>query len=181
MAAQGSLFSAVDAARETRDVDALIDLLQRGEQMTRVRAARHLGELRAIRAVDPLMKALHASDWLLRMAAMSALAEIRDKRAADEIAAIAHDIDPRAPKGVRDPRVPAVVALRRLGDPRALELMIGIASDQDASSRARRWAINELVELRTEGSLRALRAAVDTMRGINRWRARRAMRKLTGA
>jgi HEAT repeat protein len=179
MAAQRSLFAAADAAREARDVNALIDLLQRGDQMTRVTAARHLGELRSIRAVEPLIQALRASDWLVRTAALNALGAIGDERAADAVASIADDVDMRAPKAVRDMRVPVAVVLGKLGDPRAFDLMTRIASDQNTPNRARRWAIRQLVELRAEGSLPALRAAADTMSGIDRWRAKRAIKKLT--
>jgi HEAT repeat protein len=178
MAPERSLFAEADAAREAGDVNALIDLLQRGDQMTRVTAARHLGEMRSIRAVEPLVQALAASDWLVRSAALNALGAIGDKTAADAVAAIADDVDPRAPKAVRDQRVSVAVVLTKLGDTRSLDLLAAIAADRNAAPRARRWAIGQLVELRAESFLPALRAAAESMSGIDRWRAKRAIEKL---
>jgi hypothetical protein len=177
------VYGAVDRARDERDVDALIEILARGERRARVAAAQYLGELGARRGIDGLTRTLHASDLFLRCSSVNALAAMGDPRVVDQIADV----------GLTDRtyvvRSTAFSALRRFDDPRATDVLLGILeaddlvglpglSDRRHRVKARQWAAGMLAELGVVEALPALERARSEASGLERWRLRQAIRKL---
>ncbi len=71
----------VERLERVRDIDGLIDLLQKGNVYTRREAAKSLGELHPIRATDALIRALKDQDLVVRYWAAEGLGKIGDERA----------------------------------------------------------------------------------------------------
>ncbi len=107
-----------------------------------VAAVGALGDIGDTRAVEPLIKTLHGEDFLVRWRAVEALGEIGDARAVEplgeelgnspkyalESVILGTSPDPSADK---DYCMDIVYALCEIGNPRAVELLIGVLSDDN--------------------------------------------------
>jgi hypothetical protein len=155
-----------------RNVDYLLEVLNRAPTELRVAAARHLGELGAIRAVNPLVRALRSSDLILRVASIKALGSIGGSDAADAVAAAGGDNELAV-------QSTAAVALVRLGDERATEILVRLASRRDRlSGHSRRWAIRRLAESATPLDCRTLDGMISALSSIDRFRLRKSIAAL---
>ena len=168
-------YADVERARGQGDVDLLIEIVNRAPTGLRVAAARHLGEAGARRAVSPLVRALRSSDLVLRVASIKALGSIGGPESADAVATA----------GVENElaiQATAAVALLRLGDARASDILIRLASREDARSRhSRRWAIRRLAESATPLDRRTVDRIVATLSSVDRLRLRGTLAVLRAA
>ncbi len=163
---------ALGRLRDPRAVEPLIQALKHPNCEVRYVAAVALGEIGDARAIDPLVEALAdhwGSDELLpsvREAAAIALAKLGEVEWKEivEIDDFSHGLERLAESGdprlltpllraSRDPhssgvRADAVAALGKLGDPRAVQLLIAATMDDDWEVRSH--AFEALGELKTD-------------------------------
>jgi HEAT repeat protein len=162
------------AARRRRDVPALLALLVDTDRVTRVAAAQDLGDLRDVAAVGPLVRCLQAGDELLRLSSLKALAKIGDPGVVPAVHQLAvHDES----FGVR---ATAAETLGRLGDPRAVSLLLAMLRERGNPwpQSYRKWLAKLLVELRAREAIPELVAAKSGAHPLTRWRLAQAIRTL---
>jgi HEAT repeat protein len=153
----------------------LIEILDRAPTTLRVAAARHLGELGARSAVASLVRAVRSPDLILRVACLKALGVIGDASTADVVAELAADDDNLAIQTT------AAIALLRLADPRATEVLVMIALRNEPQARhSRRWAIRQLAESHADIASHDFDKIVAPLPFLDRLRLRRAIAVLGG-
>jgi HEAT repeat protein len=109
-------------------VESLIGVLQDGDRLERMAAARILGQIGDRRAVEPLVTALEDEDEWVRVRAAEALAEFGDTRAVDTlIAALGHEHT-----SVRES---AAEGLGKIGDAHAVDALVAALGDDDPHVR----------------------------------------------
>lgn len=168
-------FTYIERAVAARDVNFLIDTLDRAPTMFRVAAARHLGELETRDAVSSLVRALRSPDLILRVACLKALGAIGDSTAADTVAALA------AEDGDLAIQTTAAIALLRLNDPRVNDVLVKIAlRNETRAHHSRRWAIQRLADSSEGIEGDVLQKIVAQLSLVERLRLRRAIAILRG-
>jgi HEAT repeat protein len=112
----------------------------------------------------------------MKMAALKALGDIGESVAADAVfAAVADDPSPVV-------RSSAASALRALGDPRTVDILVSILAGE-ATGHAKRWAASEIVALDAVHALPAVEAAASRSSPFVAWclrRSAKALRDKTG-
>ncbi len=149
---------ALGARGHEKAVGALIEILRHGEEYDQTRAARFMGEMKAVEAVDALVGALDEGVWSVRLAARDALVEIGDAAVAPLLMAAAD--------GNRRVRMKAASALGRLGSERAVGVLLVALKDRD-------WMIRDeaavaLARIRSEKAVGPLIAALKDPDGETR-------------
>ncbi len=134
--------------------DALVEAL--GDQQTAVRAsaAEALGKLGYQKAADKLLELLNDQDLLERKAAVRSLGQIKEHRAIGQLTEMV--------KKDEDMKLTAIVALGRIGDPGAVEIISETLTD----SRLREYSIEALGNI---GDRKAIEALVTVIKPEYDW------------
>jgi HEAT repeat protein len=123
-------FAGVERLKERRDADGLIRKLCDPDIDTQYEAAAALGELRDPRAVGPLVHMLMSDKYSgVRWKAAESLALIGFPAVPDLIETLKHPDE--------DVRWKAAIALGEIGDPRAVDPLIGLLRDDDRFVKGR--------------------------------------------
>ncbi len=159
---------------ETPNIDGAIALLESDDHQVRQFVAYLLGQVRDPRAVDPLIQTLHDPHVGVRGAAANALGNLRAKRALPYLRPLLKDPNPQLIVWVAfaltmlgddqfdlivralqsddvDVRRSGVLAMRQLGDPRAIEPLRQLRGDH-----ARRFETDTTVEAAATNALFSL-------------------------
>ncbi|MCP4657755.1 MAG: HEAT repeat domain-containing protein [bacterium] len=139
-------------------VGVLVEILRHGEEYEQSRAARYVGEMKAVEAVDALVGALNEDVWRVRLSARDALVEIGDA-AVEPLLSAATD-------GNRRVRMKAASALGKLGSERAVGVLLAALKNRD-------WMVRDeaavaLARIRSEKAVGPLIAALKDPNGETR-------------
>jgi HEAT repeat protein len=159
------------AARESGDIQFLIDSLNHHDASIQRTAARFLGMTRNSRGVKPLIRRLDQPH--LRMIALKALGRIGDASAAPALHRVAVE------EGPTDTGRVALSSLGAVGDRRAIGLIAMLLTDPTPQShRIRKWAAAKLIELHGTEADAELRAARGHVSLLHRLQIRRVLKAL---
>jgi bilin biosynthesis protein len=156
------------AAKSKRDAPYLLEALRDPE--ARTIAARYLADIGATEAIPSLMRLLSATDTRTRSAAIKALWSLGAVEALPDLEALAaNDASPVV-------RSHAVGALERLGDPRAIPVLIEALQDSDGAVA---WcAATALGSLGDVTAIEPLKAAAKRAHFLRRGAYRKAIRRI---
>jgi HEAT repeat protein len=171
--------SRASEAGRTGDVDGLLELVNGTDYWGRIAATRLLGERREQRAVPLLRRNVHARDEGLRRASVKALGAI--------------DADPESAQLIFDcgrsdddfwVRCTAAEVLVARSDPRAVVIFANLLDDATTEPKPsfrhfRKFALRQIEALDGVAALPALERAVERLSFTERWRFRRAVRRLS--
>lgn len=134
---RGNAAESLGMIRDVRAVDPLIATLKDNQWSVRKNAAEALGLIGDIRAVEPLISTLKDSVSDVREAVANALGEIGDMRAFEPLLAAGENSSS------------AVVGLAKLGNDRAVKVLVARLNSSDLSDR--RFAAENLVAIYQSG------------------------------
>jgi HEAT repeat protein len=180
MARQLSLMARARRAYRAGDFASLVDILGRGDELSRRSAARLLGAMGNRDAVEPLVRALRSSDPLLVNLAMNSLVRLGDHDSREPIYDI---VSTTKSAGVR---INALSALVDFGDRRAIPWLVPLLGEAlpewleqpdvfppSSGRRTRNWAASRLVALNAQEAVPQLQRLC----GEASWRQKRRIRK----
>lgn len=128
------------AARDSRNVEALLLVIEDADPYVRSDAIKALGEIADVRAVPALIKRLEDTNFNNQEDAAVALAKIGDGRAISPLVAMLRDTGRK-----NQTRFRATDALKKMGDSKAVPSLLDALQDRDTLSRSLSLSVLEVV------------------------------------